>query len=278
MSTNRAGILAWAAKQTRDFNQLCQAFVYQACKAYGVAIEVYSSANAARADSGKLNTKASSASFGDIGYWKLGAEGHVAISLGGDLWLMGSAHAVSWVGGSAHHIGTATVAQYSQRAGATWLGWARTDGKNFITVTPPKTSTASTGTTKPVTPPAVITPQAKEEDMKIVQEKGLDPVYLLGELSFYHLTKEQLDNYLPVYGPIVGVPVGAAKQYMADIATRVAALPAVSASVDIAPIQSSIAQLASQLGTDVASIEAAVKAIPANPTEVIIPAVTAQLK
>jgi hypothetical protein len=136
MSTTRAGLIEWAEKQTRDFNQLCQAFVYQACKAFGSAPEVYGSAHLAYEASKIVSTDAASAPLGAIGYWKLGTADHVGISLGGDLWLFGSIHAHAWVGSSSHHIGTSTNAQYQAAAGARWYGWAKTNGKNTISITP----------------------------------------------------------------------------------------------------------------------------------------------
>lgn len=289
MTYNKAEIVAWAVSQTRDFNQLCQALTYRACQKFGHVGYVYRSANEARGKSGKLNTSRN-APIGAIGYWQYGADGHVAISLGNDLWIMGSVHAVSWVGNPAHHIGVATSAQYEQRAGAKWLGWSRNNGINYII---PATSTASTGTTKPATPPTtpVIDIKGTTEMAPYVFNYKADTAsnhwfrtweFSIDETSDASVAtqwKQEADqtDTLSSDGNLLNAMRAAVQQRISAFA-KIIPTAGITADVDLGPVNVAISQLATQLGVDVAAIEAAVKAIPANPTEVVIPAVTAQLK
>lgn len=289
MAINKAEIVAWALSQTRDYNQLCQAFVFQACRKFGHASVIYSSADAARTASGKLNTNASSAPVGAIGFWRYGSAGHVAISLGGDLWIMGSIHAVAWVGSSAHHIGTATSGQYSSRAGAVWLGWSKIDGKNYI-IPLPAPALASTGTVTPVVAPTS-TPITKGLEMAPyvfnykadaasnhwfrVWEFSIDETSDATVATRWKIEADQTAT-LTADGNLLN-GVRAAVQQRISAFAKIIPTSGITASVDLGPVSVAISQLATQLGVDVAAIEAAVKAIPANPTEVVIPAVTATL-
>lgn len=136
MSVTRQGLLNWAAAQIRDYNQECQAFIYQICKAFGSAPKIYGSARLAAADSGWLNPSLVDVPLGAIGYWRLGTKDHVAISLGGDNWLCGTAHSGIFIGTSAHHIALIEAASYDKASGATWEGHSASNGRNTVMVLP----------------------------------------------------------------------------------------------------------------------------------------------
>jgi len=112
----------------RNWDQLCQAYVYQLCRLFGSAPVVYSSADLAREASGWLNPDASAAPPGAIHYWK---QNHVAIGLGGERVTMGSYHVTEkWVpNGTA---GVTTVSAYTRATGLTYAGWSPTNGANVI--------------------------------------------------------------------------------------------------------------------------------------------------
>lgn len=114
----------------RNWDQLCQAYVYQLCRLFGSAPVVYSSADLARAASGWLNPDASAAPAGAIHYWK---QNHVGISLGGERVTMGSKHVTEkWTpNGTA---GVTTVSAYNRATGLTYAGWSAKNGANSISI------------------------------------------------------------------------------------------------------------------------------------------------
>lgn len=115
----------------RDWNQLCQAVMYQTCRMFGVARKTYTTAKLAMAASGPLNTDRHAAPAGAFHYWGMGSAGHVALSLGGERVLMGSSKIdEKW----ATNLGVTTVTRYN---GADYRGWAHTNGLNDVTIATP---------------------------------------------------------------------------------------------------------------------------------------------
>jgi hypothetical protein len=133
----------------RNWNQYCQALMYQLCKRFGMAPVVYPTANAARAASKIVGTDPAKAPAGAFHYWTIGSAGHVAYGLGGTRVLMGSKHVVTkW----ATNVGVTTVAAYSKASGAKYVGWALTNGKNDAAFTVP-----------PVVKPPVVVPPVQPD-------------------------------------------------------------------------------------------------------------------
>lgn len=129
-----AQIKAWVAASPRDWNQKCQALMYQVCLNLGTAPVVYSSAAAARAASTIVGTNPADALPGDFHQFDIGTYDHVALSLGGSRCLMGSAHVAEKWGVNA---GVTTVEAYCRATGARYLGFSRSNGRNDVTIDAP---------------------------------------------------------------------------------------------------------------------------------------------
>lgn len=139
-----AQLQAFFASYNRDFNQLCQALVWQACNRFGSAPVTYGSAISAYRASAIASRDSGSAPAGAIHYWDIGSDGHVAISLGGDYCLMGSSKIDTAWGINA---GVTTVSRYTSRTGARYLGWSYKNGQNSISISDSYGSTAGGGST-----------------------------------------------------------------------------------------------------------------------------------
>lgn len=116
----------------RDWDQNCQALMYQLARLLGTAAQVYPSAKSAMNASGPLNPDPHAAPPGSFHYWGMGRDGHVAYSLGGELCVMGSTR-VPAAGLIARNAGVTTVSAY---AGADYRGWALFNGRNAIPFVP----------------------------------------------------------------------------------------------------------------------------------------------
>lgn len=110
----------------RNWNQLCQAFVWQAIKAVvGAPKVIYSSARAARLASTIVSTDMNAAPPGAIHYWLLGTADHVAISLGDGICVYATSKGdtiASW--------GTNLKVSHASSYPAKYVGWSRTNGAN----------------------------------------------------------------------------------------------------------------------------------------------------
>lgn len=125
----------------RDWDQLCQALMWQLCDWGGspATPRTYASAVAARQASTIVSTDASKAPAGAFHYWDIGKYGHVGFDMagGGTRVLMAtSAVAETW----AKHVGVQSVDGYSRAKGATYRGWSHTNGINDFDITPLVTS------------------------------------------------------------------------------------------------------------------------------------------
>lgn len=117
----------------RNWDQLCQALMWQACAKFGAAPRTYASANAAQAASSIVSTDALAAPAGAFHFWDIGTYGHVALELGGGQVLMGSRHIQTvW----AINAGVTTVAAYTRATGAKYKGWSTRNGQNYILIEP----------------------------------------------------------------------------------------------------------------------------------------------
>lgn len=139
--TNTADFKAWLKNPKsgelvygRDFDQGCQALVYQTALEFGVAVQVYPSAAAAMRASGKLNKDWTKAPVGAIHYWyggNLPAAGHDGVELegGGKGVGMGTGRSAGKSLGNGVRI--CTVPQYTA-TGALYAGWSINNGKNRV--------------------------------------------------------------------------------------------------------------------------------------------------
>lgn len=114
----------------RNWDQLCQALMWQVCRRFGSVATTYASANTACEASRIVSTDPATAEPGSFHYWAIGRHGHVALELGGGTVLMGSRHVTAW----AKNAGTTTVDAYTRATGARYLGWAASNGRNTVTV------------------------------------------------------------------------------------------------------------------------------------------------
>jgi len=130
MSTE-ADLQAWTGASGRDWDQLCQAYVWNLCDVFGSAPVTYPDALAAYyatpIEGWDVNVPAGACAFFDIG-----AYGHVGWQVDtGDA--MGSGRVSVFWGINA---GVASITDYIARTGASFLGWGWTNGVNSLPYTP----------------------------------------------------------------------------------------------------------------------------------------------
>ena len=145
MSGTVAQIKSAFQRSGRDWNQMCQAAMWNLCNWFGHAPVGYESANAAYRASTIVSRDASKASAGDFHYWDIGSDGHVAAQVDSTHVLMGSRHVDTLIG---TNVGFTTVARYTALTGARYLGWSHTNGANDFSVTvpaPARTYTVQSG-------------------------------------------------------------------------------------------------------------------------------------
>lgn len=131
MAATEKQIKAWVGSSSRNWDQWCQAFVWNVCAKFGTAKSTYASAITAYHHSSIASKNASTAPAGAIHYWSIGTYGHVAVGLGGERVLMGSKNIDEKWGNNA---GVTTVSRYTARTGAKYLGWSRTNGVNSVSI------------------------------------------------------------------------------------------------------------------------------------------------
>ncbi len=122
---------------SEEWNMWCQAFVSRTAKTFGAFNRDYPTARAARLASGPLNPDPNSAPLGAIGYWLWNPDDHVAIHVGGGVWMMGSRHVSVQFGGVARNAGLVSFADFQARAGLQFLGWAPSNGGSTIPIEAP---------------------------------------------------------------------------------------------------------------------------------------------
>ncbi len=135
-------IVAWLNRTypNRDWNQWCQRLVWNVVHVVSGTPEArmvtYETATAARHASHIESTDANAAPSGAIHHFRLPAEGHIGVSLGGEKVLMtGTKHALGEGGVLlGNNYGVTTVSAYSKRMGNPYLGWSRTNGANVSIV------------------------------------------------------------------------------------------------------------------------------------------------
>lgn len=135
------GWLATGSEAGRDWNGWCQALVWHACNAFGTLAVTYPNAASAREASEIVSTDPYAAPEGAIHYWDPEGEpnGHVAIALGGGLSLMASPYVDEYLG---VNVGIVDVERYSRRTASAYVGWAYTNGENYL-LAPDRRGTAA---------------------------------------------------------------------------------------------------------------------------------------
>lgn len=113
----------------RNWDQMCQAFVWRVCERFGTVVRDYGSATAAARASAIVSTDPNAAPAGAMHYWNIGSDGHVAVSLGNGYCAMASSRVTeSW----GTNVGVTSVAGYTSSIGGYYLGWAYTNGDNSV--------------------------------------------------------------------------------------------------------------------------------------------------
>lgn len=132
--TTENEIHQWLAGYRRDWDQLCQALMWQLCNRFGSiastppsAIEAYQmERNAGRIVQGTPPA-------GTFVYWDIGSYGHVGFVMNDGRVLMATSHlAAEWVDTDA---GWNTLDAYSAATGATYLGYSWRNGGNVCPFT-----------------------------------------------------------------------------------------------------------------------------------------------
>jgi hypothetical protein len=141
MGATEADLKAYVAGSGRDWNQLCQALMWNYCDQFGLVRTTYASALDAYYASAIESYDAYSAPLGAFVYYDIGAYGHVGYEVGsGDS--MGSSR-VQIVWGI--NAGVSSIEAYVAATGATPLGWSWRNGVNELEyiggAKPPETET-----------------------------------------------------------------------------------------------------------------------------------------
>ena len=127
-------IHAWLAGYPRAWDQLCQALMWQLASKFGTTRTTQPSAIAAynvEANAGRIH--GGDAPPGAFVYWAIGQYGHVGFMMNGGRVLMATTKlAEQWVNSAA---GWNTVANYTSRTGARYLGWSYQNGGNTVPFT-----------------------------------------------------------------------------------------------------------------------------------------------
>lgn len=174
MAASEADLRGYVAGSGRDWNQLCQALMWNYCDQFGNAPVAYASALDAYYASEIESWDAYSAPVGAFVYYDIGAYGHVGFEVdSGDS--MASSH-VQIVWGI--NAGVSSIEAYVAATGATPLGWSWRNGVNtleYVSSSQPK-------------PPAE-TPR-KKDTMQLAYipkgaSNGKDALFLLFGERFY---------------------------------------------------------------------------------------------
>jgi hypothetical protein len=138
----RGDLIAFAKAQTRNFNQMCQAWTWQAVNRFGRAPKVYPSAYAAYRASKIVSKDPRKAPGGAISYWAISTFGHVAPHTGPNEVLMSTGRRGPGfqVVNSRSNLVLVSVTDYNTAA---YLGWSLTNGVNSFRLTTPRPAPAA---------------------------------------------------------------------------------------------------------------------------------------
>ena len=126
-----AQIRSWIAGYPREWNQLCQALMWQLANRFGTVRSTPVSAILAyhvERQAGRMRT--GTPPPGSFVYWDIGADGHVGFVMNGGRVLMASSRVTEELVSS--DAGIHTVAGYTAATGADYLGWSLQNGGNTV--------------------------------------------------------------------------------------------------------------------------------------------------
>lgn len=128
-------IRTWIKGYERDFDQLCQALMWQLANRFGRVASTPSSAIAAyNTEKAAGRVKAGTPPPGAFVYWDIGMDGHVGFMVNGGRVFMGTKKVdEQW---SKWNTGPQGLADYSALTSARYLGWSYQNGGNTVPFTP----------------------------------------------------------------------------------------------------------------------------------------------
>lgn len=126
-------IADWTGASGRDWDQLCQAWIWNLCDQFGTAPVAYGSALDAYYASDIVSSDVWNAPPGAIIYLDIGVYGHVTLRVDDGQDGMASSHvAVFW----GINAGRVSLSSYIAQTGAQPLGWAYANGANSFPFEP----------------------------------------------------------------------------------------------------------------------------------------------
>lgn len=133
--TTEAEIKAWIGGYVRDFDQQCQALMWQLAARFGKVVATPPSAIAAwNTEKAAGRTRAGTPPPGSFVYWDIGAYGHVGFMLNAGRIFMGTKNVdEQW---SNKNTGPQSLDDYGAITGAKYLGWSYQNGGNSVPFTP----------------------------------------------------------------------------------------------------------------------------------------------
>lgn len=122
-------IHSWLAGYPRDWNQLCQALMWQLANRFGSVVSTPPSASSAyRTEAAAGRIRQGTPPPGTFVYFDIGVDGHVGFVMNDGRVLMATSHlAEEWV---TRDAGWNTVNAYASAVGAAVLGWSPMNGGN----------------------------------------------------------------------------------------------------------------------------------------------------
>lgn len=145
--TTEAGIKSWIKGYGyRNWDQLCQALMWQQANALGTVVSTPGSAIEAyyiERDAGRI--KQGTPPPGSYVYWEIGKYGHVGYMMNDGRIFMATTHLrEEWAN---DYAGWNTLDGYSKATGAHYLGWSYKNGGNSVPFTPDSSSPSGGGST-----------------------------------------------------------------------------------------------------------------------------------
>lgn len=134
--TTEAEIRSWISGYARDWDQACQALMWQTASRFGSVVSTPGSAIEAY----EIERRAGRISGGDAPpgtfvYYDIGSYGHVGMMLdGGRVFMTGkpSRTAEQWGAPAGRNVGWNSIGGYAAASGATYLGWSPLNGGNSV--------------------------------------------------------------------------------------------------------------------------------------------------
>lgn len=147
--TTEAEIRSWIGGYPRNWDQLCQALMWQLANRFGSVVSTPPSAiDAFNTENRAGRIRSGEAPPGAFLYWDIGTFGHVGFMMNGGRVFMATTHLVEeWTNRAA---GWNTESGYRGVTGARYLGWSMQNGGNSVPFTAEGSSTGGGGTPVPI--------------------------------------------------------------------------------------------------------------------------------